>query len=291
MPTQTVRQGNTYMPTEQFGPYLETLANPFSFAALALIVLGYFFIVWDKRKDESANKDDGQVGLKLVLYAIGLFSLGIAAGAVTGILGWAIAGAKSAAGASGSAPLKVGIGGLVAGGGGLAAVMLMFLPRTNTHQYPQIERYALGAVAVLTGMGTLMGLNKFLSFLLGAAPGWPPKAHALANLVVMGGVAFLALNRFGSLSGWTAPAKPVMPSMPQGYGQQPGFPQQGQIPQQQQGGYPMPQQQQGGYPPQGGGQMPPQQGGGGYPPQGGGYPPQGGGGGLPPPGGGGYPPR
>jgi hypothetical protein len=167
--------------------------------------------------------------------------------------------------------------------------MLMFLPRTNKHEYPQVERFAVGIVAALTGMSTIMGLNTLLSALLGAAPGWPPKAHALANLLVMGGVAFFALNRFGSLSGWTAPVKPTMPVMPQGYGQQPGFPPQGQqMPPQQQGGYPM----QGGYPPQGGGQMPPQ-GGGGYPPQGGGggYPPQGGGGGLPPPGGGGYPPR
>lgn len=259
---------------------LQALANPFSWAAIGLVVLGYFFIFWDRRKDESTNRDDGQVGLKLVLYAIGVVSLGLAMGAVGDILGWAIAGGKDAQGFKGSAGIKLGIASLIAGGGGLAAVMFLFLPRTNAREFPQAERFALGTVAGIAGIWAVLDLNMFLQFLFGAAAGWAPKAHALADMAVVGGVAFLTIMRFGAMSGWTAPVKaPAMPIMPQqGYPQQQGYGQQMQQPV----GYP---QQGGGYPPQGSG-MPP---GGGYPPQGGGVlPPPGGG---YPPQGGGYPPR
>jgi hypothetical protein len=260
----------------------QVLANPFTFAAFGLVLFGYFYIFWDRRNQESANKGDGQIGLKLVLYALGLFSLGMAAGAVAEILGWGLAGAKSAVGMKTSAPVKSGIASLVAGGGGLAAIMFMFLPRTNTKEYPQVERFALGIVALVAGIGALAGLNAFLQGLFNVHPAmgtaWAPKAHAAAGLAVNGALAAVVLMRFGTMSGWTAPVKPVMPMMQQpGFPPQQGYPQQAQMQQQ---GYPQQPQMQQGYPPQGGG----------YPPQGGGgYPPQGGGG-LPPPGGG-YPPR
>jgi hypothetical protein len=265
---------------QQFMTLGQALTNPFTFAAFGLVLFGYFYIFWDRRNQESANKGDGQIGLKLVLYALALFGLGMAAGAVADILGWAMAGAKSAVGMKTSAPIKSGMAGLVAGGGGLAAIMFLFLPRTNTKEYPQVERFALGIVALVAGLGALAGLNAFLQGLFNVHPAmgtsWAPKAYAVAGLMVHGALAFVALMRFGTMSGWTAPVKPVVPML-----QQPGFPPQQGYPQQpaMQQGYPQQPPMQQGYPQQGGG----------YPPQGGGYPPQGGGG-LPPPGGG-YPPR
>ena len=240
-------------------------------AAAAVLVLGYFYIFWDKRKDDSACKEDGQVGLKLVLYTLMIVSLAIATGGVDGILSWLLAGAKG-----GSGPIKLGLANLAAGGGGVVVVLLVLLPRTNAKDYPQAERFAAGAVAIVASIATVVSLNAMLTALLGGA-GWRTGgAQAAGSLVVAGGLAFLSVSRFGSMSGWTAPAKPA-PMMPQG-----GFPPQG-----------------GGYSPQGG--MPQGQPGGGYQPQGGGYPPQGGqmpgggyppsGGGQMPPGGGGYPPQ
>lgn len=259
-------------------------------AALGVLVLGYFYLFWDRRKDDSPNKDDGQIGLKLVLYVIAIAGVGIAAGALSQILGWAVAGGKNAFGMNDSGMIKSGIASLLAGGVGVGAVIFLFLPRTNARAFPQSERFALGAVAALAGLGALIQLDMTLAALFGAVPGWPAKAHALAGLLVSGGLGVVALMRFGAVSGWTMPVRPVAPPMmqpPGSYGQPPG-------------GYGSPQGQQmppQGYPPQGGyggppqGQMPPQ-GSGGYgpPPGAGGYgPPPGGG--LPPPQGGGYPPR
>ncbi len=246
-------------------------------AAAAVLVLGYFYIFWDKRKDESSNKDDGQAGLKLVLYTLLIVSLGIAAGGVNSVLSWLLAGAKG-----GSGPIKLGLAHLAAGGGGVVVVLLVLLPRTNTKDYPQAERFAAGAVAVVASIATVISLDSMLTALLGGA-GWRGGgAQAAGGLLVAGGLAFLSVSRFGSMSGWTAPAKPA-PMMQQGGfpPQAGGYQPQAQMPQGQPGGYQQPQG--GGYPPQGG-QM-----GGGYPPQGGGQMPPGGG--YPPQGGGGYQPR
>lgn len=257
--------------------------------SFAVLVLGYFYLFWDRRKDSSPNADDGQVGLKLVLYTLLLMSLGLAAGAVADILGYILALGKNEAGLKGSMPLKQGIASLVAGGVGFAAIFFLCLPLTNSRQYPQVERFAVGTVALAAGLATLFGLEAALQGFFGSMSGWAPKAHALAALLVSAGLAVLAVMRFGSLSGWESPARagaqPAQPGyqpaqggyqQPQG-GYQPGGyqqqPQPGAYPgyqqQQQQGGY-----QQGGYPgqSQGGGGLPSPQGGGYPPPQGGGYP-------------------
>ncbi|GAB4536629.1 MAG: hypothetical protein Tsb0020_51400 [Haliangiales bacterium] len=257
-----------------------------------LLSLGYFYIFWDRRREDSGNRDDGQVGLKLVLYTLLVLSLGIAAGAFEQILGYLLSGAKNQAGAKGSGPLKMGIASLVAGGVGIAVIFFLFLPRTNAKEYPQSERFAWGLVAFLAGMATIIGLGAALRGVFGELPGWPAKAHALARLLVAGGLAFWSITRFGALSGWQSVERGTAAGVGAGVGQ-PGYqaqPQGGYQPQQ--GGY---QPQQGGYQPQQGGYQPQQ---GGYqPPQQGGYqPPQQGGGGLPSPGGyppqgGGYPPR
>lgn len=250
--------------------------------SLLVLTLGYFYIFWDRRREDSPNRNDGQVGLKLVLYMLLMLGLGVAAGGVETIVGCIAALFKNAMGQKSWGPIKEGISSLVAGGAGVAAVWFLFLPRTNAKEYPQAERFVTGAVAALAGIATVLGLEHLLQGFFGALSGWPAKAYALARLLVSGGVAILAINRFGALSGWQMPVKPVAasPQYPQGYHQ--GGYQQAQGYQQPQQGY---QQAQGYQQPQQGYQQPQQgyQGGSNLPPpQGGGYPPQGGGG---------YPPR
>ncbi len=258
--------------------------------SFAVFLLGYFYIFWDRRRDQSLNASDSQVGLKLVLYTLLLVSLGLAVGAIEDILGYILAAGRNQLGEKGAGPLKMGIASLVAGGVGVAAIMFACLPLTNAREYPQVERFAVGAVALVAGLATVLGLEDTLQSFFGKTPGWPPKAHALASFLVSTGLAVLGIIRFGSLSGWQSPmrgaqagyqAQPgyqVQPGYQQGgYAQQPGaygaqqpgaYPQAG-YPQPQQGGY-----QQPGFPAQqpGGSSLPSPQGSG-YPPsQGGGYP-------------------
>lgn len=254
--------------------------------SFAVLLLGYFYLFWDRRKDNSPNADDGQVGLKLVLYTLLLMSLGLAAGAIADILGYILALGKNEQGVKGSMPLKLGIASLVTGGVGVAVIFFLWLPRTNHRQYPQVERFAVGTVALAAGLATLFGLEAALQGFFGKLPGWAPKAHALASLLVSAGLAVLAFLRFGSLSGWEASAKAAaQPAQPGyqpaqgGYQQPQGGYQPGGYQQPQAGGYPGYQQQggyqQSGYPGQsqgGGGGLPSPQGGGYPPPQGGGYP-------------------
>jgi hypothetical protein len=170
--------------------------------------------------------------------------------------------------------IKSGIAGLIGGAAAFGAGFVL-LQRTNAKEFPKATRLSFGIVAAVAGMAALVSLEGFLQGLIGGGM-WFQNSMMLSAMAVYGGVGFVALNKHGALSGWTAP-----PPSAAAFGG--GMPPQG--------GYPP--QQGGGYPPQQGGGYPPQQGGG-YPPQGGGYPPQGGGG-LPPPSGGyppgGYPPR
>ncbi len=248
--------------------------------ALSFFVGAYFFAVWDSRREGA--EPDGQIGLKLVLYTLIIGALGVAVGGVDTLMHYLVSGAKTK-----TPGLKAGISGLAAGGLILAGLVMMMLPRTNTSEHPKVLRMTLGYVAAISGSAAIVFFYLFVSSMIMGGGEWIEKSAFLAHCTTYGGVAYLALNKLGGLSGWTAPSRPA--PMPQGG----GYPPQGGMPQG--GGYPpqgggMPQG--GGYPPQGGGM--PQ--GGGYPPQGGGmpqgggYPPQGGGG-YPPQGGGGYPPR
>ena len=252
---------------------LRTSGGSLNMAAAAVLTLGYFYIFWDKRKDSSDSKDDGQVGLKVVLYTLLLVSLGVAAGGLEGILGWLLSGAKGGAGF-----IKEPLAHLAAGGVGAVVVLLVLLPRTNAKDKQQVERFTAGAVAVVAGISAVMSFDGMLTGVLGSGgDGWRSSgAQNAGSFLVAGALAFFSVTRFGTMSGWTAPAKPA-PMMQQGaYQPQGGYMQQQQM--QQHGGYQ-------GYPQ--GGQM---QGGGGYPPQGGGgqMPP---GGGYPQGGGGPYQPR
>jgi hypothetical protein len=266
--------------------------------SFAVLLLGYFYIFWDRRKDGSPNQGDGQVGIKLVLYTLLLVSLGLAVGAIESILGYILAAGKNQMGEKGAFPLKMGIASLVAGGVGVAAIMFACLPLTNVREYPQVERFAVGAVALVAGLATVLGLQETLQNFFGKVDSWAPRAHALASFLVSAGLAGLAVMRFGSLSGWQSPARAGLPGsagyQPGAGYQQPqvGYQQPGGYSPQQPGGYPSPQQggypqagyqqaQQGGY--QQGGYQQAQPGSSGLPsPQGSGYPP---------PQGGGYPSR
>jgi hypothetical protein len=263
--------------------------------AFAVLIAGYFFLFWERRKDDSPLKGDDQIGLKLGLFTLLIVALSYAAGGLHSVLWYLLSGTKAP---MGSGLIKAGIASLLAGGIGFAAISFLFLPRTNAKEFDRVERYAVGGVAIASGMMAFGALDGLLGGLFNSADWKAHTSEQFASLVVFGALFFLTLMRFGQLSGWTAPQRPVMPmQQPPGGGYPPqgggGYPPQGG------GGY---QPQGGGYPPQGGGGYPPQGGGGGYPPQGGGggfppqggggYPPQGGGGGLPPPGGsgGGYNP-
>jgi hypothetical protein len=233
-----------------------------SIEALALgagfVVFAYLVITLDRRRDNSPSKDDTQVGLKLVLYGLALAGIQIAVGGVNTLLAYILGGFKG-----GAAPIKLALPPILVGGAAAVAMLAVLLPRTNAKASPQAERFAVGVLGVVYGAFAIGQATFFLTALFNSFP-WAVTSSALAGLLVSGAIGFLAVNRLGALSNWTAPVKPMMPMNP------PGYPQQG-------GGYPP--QQGGGYPPQGGG-YPPQ--GGGYPPQGGGYPPQQGGGGYPP---------
>jgi hypothetical protein len=253
--------------------------------------LAYFFIQWDKRKPDSENVDDTQVGLKLGLFFLAIIGLGIAVAGLSAFLHYLLSGTKA-----GTGVLKTGIASVLSGGLFLGAVWFMFLPRTNYSEYPKATRFAVGYVGVICGFVAALSLNLFLVGLFNSAP-WAFNSANMANLIVFGGLGVVAISRFGALSGWTA----TQPRQNFGGGggfQQPpqggGFPG-GQPPQQQAqgGGFPG-----GGAPPQGGpvGGGAPPAGGGGFPPAGGGAPPAGGGGfpggggGAPPAGGGGQAP-
>ncbi|MGE5187185.1 MAG: hypothetical protein ACM31C_34285 [Acidobacteriota bacterium] len=216
------------------------------------MVLSYLLLTWDRTRANSPSKDDTQAGLKLVLYGLMFVSLMIAVGGVGGVISVVFSGFKG-----GASQIKPVVAPIVVGGLGLVVFGKVFMSRTNDATAHQPQRYFLGAVTVIYGGIALLALVGLFNGLIMEAP-WEHNSGLFATAVVSGAVTVLALVKFGTLSGWTTPVRPVAPPPMQNPQQSQGYPPQG-----------------GGYPPQGGG-YPPQ--GGGYPPQGGGYPPQGGGG-------------
>ena len=250
-------------PMEALGPLGPLAANPALIITPLFVALGYLFILLDRREDRP-SKDDKQIGSKLVLWSFILAGIGGILGGADSLIVFVLGGFKG-----GFSMVKMPLASLISGVVVAGAFALLFLPRTNNATASQVERYAMGVLALVTGLLAIVSLNQLIMGLFAGAK-WNMMSSSLAHIVVYGAAAAVALSRHGQMSGWTAP--PPRPTMPS-----PGYPQQGG------GGYP---QQGGGFPPAGGG-YPPQ--GGGYPPQGGGYPPQGGG--YPPQGGGGYPPQ
>ncbi|MBK9031782.1 MAG: hypothetical protein IPL61_10735 [Myxococcales bacterium] len=243
------------------------------YAIPMFIVLGYLFILLDRREDRP-SKDDKQIGTKLVAWQLILIGALLALMGVFMLLQFILGGFKSP-----GPSIKAAITPLVVGAATVAGFALGILPRTNNSTHSQIERFAMGALGFVAGLAAIGAFYMLVGSLVNGEK-WNSISTALSALIVSGGAAGIALMRHGQLSGWTAPVRPAAPMAPPGGGYPGGYPQQGGgYPPQQGGGYP-PHQGGGGYPPQGGGGYPPQQGGGGYPPQGGGggYPPQGGGG-------------
>lgn len=224
--------------------------------ALAFLAIAYFYLVWDARRSESPNKDDGQIGLKLALYAFIIIGIGFASGGLATVLHYALSGAKT-----GTGFLKAGLAHLIGGVVPIFAVAVVLLPRTNYRQYPKAARLAYGFLAAFYVASALGLLDGLVTNLIQSADWAGTTSGSLARLIVYAGIGFFSLFRLGALSGWSAPARPtpMAPSHSQGYPQGGGYPPQGYPPQ----GYPQ------GY---GGGYGPPQ-GGGGYPP-GGGYQPR-----------------
>jgi len=246
------------------------IAAAVGYAFFALVV-----ITLDRFRATSASKDDTQVELKILLYALSLMGLFVAADGVAGLLASIAGGFKG-----GGDAIKIVLPPIVVGVGVLAGVAFLFLPRTNAQTVRTAEALALFTVGLYFGVTAISNAYVFVTSVVMSGP-WATSSEALAHLAVDGAIGVIGLARLGALSGWTIPVRPVAPPPPQYPPQGGGYPPPGG------GGYPPPG---GGYPPPGGGYPP--QGGGGYPPPGGGYPPQGGGG-YPPQGGGGggYPPR
>jgi hypothetical protein len=246
---------------------LEFLSNPAIAIAIVFVAASYFIITIDRTRANSPSKDDTQVGIKLVIWALIIAGIGLAATGLILFVTVALSGFKGF-----MSVLKVAMPFIIVGAGAVVGFGIILLPKTNNATMKQVERYALGLLATYYGVQLLGGLVSILGGVFAAS--WANISAGLPSTIVNGAIGVMALLMLGSKSGWTGPPPPqrAMQQMPgQGGG---GYPPQG-------GGYPP---QGGGYPPQGGG-YPPQ--GGGYPPQGGGgYPPQGGGYG----GGGGYPP-
>ncbi len=221
------------------------------FVAITFVVVSYFMLTWDRTRANSPSKDDTQGGIKLVLYGLMLVSLMMAVGGVDGLVAVVFSGFKG-----GASQIKGVVPPIVVGGVGLLVFGKVFMSRTNDATAHQPQRFFLGSVAVLYGAVMLIAFSELFNGLIMEVP-WEHNSGTFAAAVVSGAVSILALMKFGAVSGWTAPVRPVAPPPMQNPQQSQGYPPQG-----------------GGYPPQGGG-YPPQ--GGGYPPQGGGYPPQQGG--------------
>ena len=229
------------------------MTSAFLTGALAYLILAYFFLVWDAHRADSPNKDDGKIGLKIVLYFLVIIGIGFAAGGAALLLNYVLSGTKT-----GTPALKQALAGIIAGVIPIFAVGVVFLPRTNYRQYTRAARLAYGYLAALGCFMALQSLQGLISQLIMSQP-WAVTSGQLSSLIVFAGIGFFSLFRLGSLSGWSTPIRPAPMAPSQGYPQGGGYPPQGYPPQ----GYPQ------GY----GGGYGPQQGGGGYPP-GGGYQPR-----------------
>lgn len=215
----------------------EQLNDPITLAVL-FVVLAYFAIQLDRRREGSTSRDDTQVGIKVVVFALMITAALTAAHAAQSLLAFVLGGFKG-----GWKSMRDPFASVVAFGGPAVAIYLLFLPRTNALERPAVERMAVGAVAAIAGGAALVGLDAFLRFLFAGAD-WVLISSGLAAVGVWGGVAVLAILRLGMLSGWRViprvPQMPMMPPMGQPMPPQPGMPPLG-----------------GGYPPQNGGWPPP----------------------------------
>jgi hypothetical protein len=198
-------------------------------AMVHLYVLGgYLAILIDRGRPDSPNRDDRQVGLKLVLIGLLLFGLVSAINGVERIVSMMLGGFHDFV-----PVIKTSIVAVLVGGGVAAVIGFVVLPRTNLATARQPERFALGLLSVVYGVVAIFGVSATLNDLLQSAA-WAETSSSLALAAISGAVAFIAITRFGARSGWTTPPvamPPMQQQPPPGLGG---------------GGYPPPQAPQGG---------------------------------------------
>src|SRR5262249_32965665 len=108
-----------------------SVAVGYAFFALLLITL-------DRFRPGSTSKDDTQAELKILLFALALIGLALGAGGVTDLAASILGGFRGGVDA-----IKAVLAPIVVGGGTLAAILLMFLPRTNARTARGAEALAL----------------------------------------------------------------------------------------------------------------------------------------------------
>lgn len=216
------------------------LSNPAAAVAAlpAFALLGYFFILLDRRRDDSISKGDGQVGIKLVFCTFVLFGIVGVAGGITGLLDFVLGGFKD------TGRLRAALAGIVGGAAIGAAAFALGYRRTNADKFAQVSRFAAGVVGIGAGIVAAMAFTSLINALF-LSGGWDGIRTALIPLVVYGALGVFAMITHARLSGIV-----IERAAPQAaYGQQAGYGQQGQAAYGQQAGYA--QQGQAGYAQQG----------------------------------------
>lgn len=249
-------------------------------AGLALPVAGaiYLLLVWGKRSQaECPWRDDDQIGLKVIVGTLILVGTALLASGLQGLLHLLLTFKEFAP------RIKAALPDLIVGAAVVGGAIMFAVPKTNHAEYPKALRLTAGAIALVSAVASVLGLENLLTTTFNWSS-WHIFAGSFTSLltavIVFGGSGYLYAKMIGvevpdiSLPSEAQPAPAHFQGQPQG--QMP--PQQGQPPAQgqpQQGGYQQPQQpgyppQQGQQPQQGGAAVPPRPGGGAYPPPGGG---------------------
>ena len=174
------------------------------------IVLGYFAVVIDRRRDNSSSRDDHNVGVKLVLFALVIAGVLILVGGLQQLFAWAFGGFKA------TDQLKEAAANFVTGGFVVMTLIVFALPRTNSRTAPQVERFALGVIALFTGLTTIGALNDVIRFVF-MGEQWPKIGGSLAQVIAHALVAGLSIARLGRLSNWGGASQQAQPPYQQGY--------------------------------------------------------------------------
>ena len=175
---------------------LLTESGLFTLWSPTFLMAGYLLILISRYRNEA---NDPQASLKLVLYFFLLMGLGFACDGVVKLLHYLLSGTKT-----GSAGIKQAIAGLVSGGLVVFVMKYLYLPRSNELAQPRLLRFLTGFVLAIAGIGAVTGLYTFLASLV-QNNAWATTSGMMATTIVYGGLTYLALQRFGQMSGWREP--------------------------------------------------------------------------------------
>lgn len=221
-------------------PSPSELAGYLGFAVIpTFVVFGYLLVLLDRR-DDRPSKGDPQIGIKLVLWGLVLSGVSLMLGGANSLIGFVLGGFSGGLG-----EIKGALATLVSGGVVAMAFAALFLPRTNNAIAPQVERYAMGTLAMAAGLVAVIAFSEVVRSLF-YGERWKVTSGLLSTLGVYGAATAFALLRHGALSGWSA-IPPRSMSMPPGQSGG-GYPAAGAGHPASGSGYPPPT----GYPPQGG---------------------------------------